>query len=263
MKHISCLGIPYDQNGSFLRGPALAPDLIWQAFNSPSANTFNEQFEDLADALHYEGCIEIKDFEKDISAGIRHHLNGPNRLISFGGDHSVTYPTLLAYTEKYPKLSILHIDAHPDLYENFEDNPYSHASPFARIMEHNLAQNLTQVGIRTATHHQHEQMIKHQVECIPMNVFKEDQKINLEGPVFISLDIDVLDPAFAPGVSHYEPGGMSTRQLINFLQNQSHLQVIGADLVEYNPTRDINGATAMVAAKLLKELATLILNSND
>jgi agmatinase len=263
MKHISCVGIPHDQNGSFLRGPALAPDLIWQAFNSPSANTFNERYEDMAPSLSYEGCVEINDFEQDITAGIRHHLSGSNGLISFGGDHSVTYPTLLAYAEKYPRLSILHIDAHPDLYENFEGNRYSHASPFARIMEHGLAQNLTQIGIRTATKHQHEQMIKHNVACIPMSDFKEDEKIALDGPVFISLDIDVLDPAFAPGVSHYEPGGMSTRQLINFLQHQSHLQVVGADLVEYNPIRDINGATAMVAAKLLKELATLMLNSHE
>jgi arginase len=263
MKHINCIGIPYDQNGSFLRGPALAPDLIWQAFNSPSANTYNEQHEDMAAFLSYEGCLEINDFEADITRGVRSQLEGSNGLISFGGDHSVTYPTLLAYAEKYPQLSILHIDAHPDLYEDFEGNPYSHASPFARIMENGLAQNLTQVGIRTATKHQHEQMVKHKVKCIPMNAFKEDQKIELEGPVFISLDIDVLDPAFAPGVSHYEPGGMSTRELINFLQNQGHLNIIGADLVEYNPTRDINGATAMVAAKLLKELATLMLNSHD
>lgn len=263
MKHINCLGIPYDQNGSFLRGPALAPDLIWQAFNSPSANTYNEHFEDMAASLSYIGCLEIRDFEKDITSGVRKHISGENGVISLGGDHSVTYPTLLAYAEKHPKLSILHIDAHPDLYENFEGNPYSHASPFARIMERGLAQNLTQVGIRTATKHQHEQMTKHNVMCIPMNAFRADQKIELDGPVFISLDIDALDPAFAPGVSHYEPGGMSTRELINFLQNQSHLNIIGADLVEYNPTRDINGATAMVAAKLLKELATLILKNHD
>ncbi len=262
MKHIKCLGIPYDQNGSFLRGPALAPDLIWQAFNSPSANTYNEQHEDLATFLSYEGSLNIQNFEQDITSGVRKCISVENGLISFGGDHSVTYPTLLAYAEKYPQLSILHIDAHPDLYENFEDNPYSHASPFARIMEKGLAQHLTQVGIRTTTKHQHEQMARHKVECIPMNAFKEDQKIRLDGPVFISLDIDALDPAFAPGVSHYEPGGLSTRQLINFLQNQSHLNIIGADLVEYNPTRDINGATAMVAAKLLKELATLMLNSH-
>ncbi len=262
-RQINLLGLPYDQNGSYLRGPALAPDLIWQAFNSPSANTYNEQFEDLASFLSYDGSITIENFEKDIRDGIKKTLNRGQPLISLGGDHSVTYPTLLAHATKYPELSILHIDAHPDLYEDFEGNHYSHASPFARIMEAQLAQKLVQVGIRTATRHQHEQMKRYDVECIFMNQFQATQKIELKGPVFISLDIDVLDPAFAPGVSHYEPGGMSTRQLINFLQNQGHLNIIGADLVEYNPTRDVNGATAMVAAKLLKELATLILKSNE
>ena len=189
-------------------------------------------------------------------------LDTGQALISLGGDHSVTYPTLLAYADKYPELSILHIDAHPDLYENFENNPYSHASPFARILEKKLVNKLVQVGIRTATDHQHQQMQRYDVDCIFMNQFRDDLKIQLEGPVFISLDIDVLDPAYAPGVSHYEPGGMTTRQLINFLQNQEHLNIIGADLVEYNPTRDFNNATAMVAAKLLKEMATLILNKN-
>ncbi|MEM8894415.1 MAG: agmatinase [Bacteroidota bacterium] len=259
---INILGLPYDQNGSYLRGPALAPDLIWQAFNSPSANTYNEQFEDLAASLTYHGYLGIDDFENDINAGVTQYLDKGQPLISLGGDHSVTYPTLLAYAKKYPQLSILHIDAHPDLYENFEDNHYSHASPFARIMENKLAQKLVQVGIRTATDHQHQQMQRYGVDYIFMNQFQEDQKMQLDGPVFISLDIDVLDPAFAPGVSHYEPGGMSTRQLINFLQHQSHLNIIGADLVEYNPTRDFNNATAMVAAKLLKELATLILKNN-
>lgn len=260
MKQITCLGIPFDQNGSYLRGPALAPDLIWQAFQSPSANTFNERFEDLSSVLSYAGCLKVHDFEKDIYKGVLDQLSGPQGLISIGGDHSVTYPTLLAYAQKYPQLSILHIDAHPDIYENFEDNPYSHASPFARIMEKGLAQQLTQVGIRTATKHQHEQMLRYNVDCIPMNAFNADQKIDLEGPVFISLDIDALDPAYAPGVSHHEPGGMSTRELINFLQRQSHLHIVGADLVEYNPIRDVNGTTAMVAAKLLKELATLMLD---
>ena len=86
-------------------------------------------------------------------------------------------------------------------------------------------------------------------------------KPELSGPVYISFDLDALDPAFAPGVSHFEPGGLSVRDVLDII-HQIEAPIIGADIVEYNPTNDINGMTAMVAAKLVKEIAGMILKTN-
>ncbi len=176
--------------------------------------------------------------------------------MSIGGDHSVSYPIIEAHAQKYPNLHVLHFDAHGDIYENFDDNPYSHASPFARILEKKLISSLTQVGLRTLNTHQREQINKYGIQVIEMKDFSMDFLNKLSGPLYISLDIDVLDPAFAPGVSHHEPGGMSVRELISCLQG-INVEVVGADLVEYNPLRDINNQTAMVGYKLMKELLGL------
>ena len=158
----------------------------------------------------------------------------------------------------YKKLNILHFDAHPDLYQNFENNPYSHASPFARIMENNLAESLIQIGIRTMNSHQKLQAEKYNVEVVTMSKFSSNIKINFDGPIYISIDMDALDPAYAPGVSHPEPGGLSTRDILHIISSLKG-KVVGGDIVEYNPKRDIHNLTAVTASKLLKELMGKIL----
>jgi agmatinase len=176
------------------------------------------------------------------------------RPISLGGDHAITYPVVKAFAKKYPRLSILHFDAHPDIYDEFQGNRFSHACPFARIMEEGLLERLVQVGIRTAAGHQREQIERFGVEVVEMKDFRDDLTIEFDSPVYISFDIDGLDPAYAPGVSHREPGGMSTRQALNVIQRLK-ADIAGADIVEFNPRMDSTGLTAMVCAKLLKEIA--------
>jgi arginase family enzyme len=124
-------------------------------------------------------------------------------------------------------------------------------------MENGLANRLIQVGIRTMNAHCRAQTARFGVEVIEMKDFAADRVPIPDAPLYISIDLDALDPAFAPGVSHHEPGGLSTRELISVLQRLRG-PVIGADIVEYNPTRDTNGMTATVAAKLVKEVASLI-----
>jgi len=170
-----------------------------------------------------------------------------------GGDHAISYPVISAMTDIHQDLHVLHIDAHGDLYENFDDNPFSHASPFARILEDGKIKKLTQVGIRTLSTHQREQAAKYNVEIIEMKDFHTNFIKTLGFPLYISLDIDGIDPAYAPGVSHHEPGGLSTRQVINIIQQISSV-VVGCDIVEYNPTRDHHDMTAMLCYKLMKEL---------
>jgi arginase len=149
------------------------------------------------------------------------------------------------------------VDAHPDLYDEFDGDRFSHACPFARIMEEGLADRLVQVGIRTATGHQRAQARRFGVEVIEMRQVRDDLRIALDTPVYISIDMDALDPAFAPGVSHREPGGMSVRQLVSLIQS-IEAPVVAADLVELNPRNDAGGGSATVAGKVLRELLGLM-----
>ena len=159
-------------------------------------------------------------------------------------------------------LTVLHIDAHPDLYEDYEGDRSSHACPFARAMEEGLATRLVQVGIRTMNGHQREQAARYGTEVIDMRAWSSGARFTLDGPVYLSLDVDAIDPAFAPGVSHREPGGLTVREVIGIIQS-IRAPLIGADVVELNPSRDIEGMTATVCAKLVKEIVGVMIETND
>jgi len=252
------LGIPLDHNSSFLRGPAEAPLRIREALRSDAWNSWSETRVDLGASGAYEDAGDLCDMEatdafERIARAIQQILEQKKRPLSLGGDHSVTHPILSALGRLIPGVTLVHFDAHPDLYANYENNPHSHASPFARIMEKGLVRRLVQIGIRTLNAHQHEQAEKFGVEIYPMNRLPNFAKLQLTGPVYVSFDMDVLEPGLAPGISHWEPGGMTTRQAIDYLQALPG-PIVGADVVEFNPARDSSGMTAMVAAKIVKEL---------
>jgi arginase family enzyme len=120
-------------------------------------------------------------------------------------------------------------------------------------MESGLAKRLVQVGIRAMNGHQREQARRFGVELVEMRGLPAYAKLKAAGPIYVSFDIDVLDPAFAPGVSHREPGGMSVREAITHL-HAIEGDIVGADVVEYNPVRDLADMTATVAAKIVKEI---------
>lgn len=260
MEKIALQGICYDAGSSYLRGPAQAPPLIRSAYCSPSSNFYAEDGLEVHPGIFRDSEDHSMTDYLSIEAITRQTLGNKMPLISLGGDHSISYPILKAIHSIYGPLQLLHIDAHADLYEEFDGNPYSHACPFARIMEDGLASKLVQLGIRTLNRHQQEQADRYGVEQYGAGELPSFSELGLSGPLYISLDLDALDPAYAPGVSHMEPGGFSSRQIINLLQ-QVDAPVVGADLVEYNPERDINGMTAMVAAKLFKELAAAIVRN--
>lgn len=256
------IGIPYDAGSSYLRGAAAAPLLIRRALASPSSNSWSESLRDLdpEGALGDAGDLDLsRDNPRQvIEDGARNVIAQGRRPLCLGGDHSISYPLLRAFRSAYPRLTVLHIDAHADLYDELGGDRYSHACPFARVMEERLADRLVQVGIRTLNQHQHAQAERFGVEVIDMRSWVAGTRPQVSGPVYVSLDLDALDPAFAPGVSHWEPGGLTVREVITLVQGIRG-QVVGADLVEYNPSRDPTGVTASVAAKLVKELASRML----
>jgi agmatinase len=256
------LGIPLDVNSSYLRGPSQAPGKIREVWRSDASNKWSEWGVDVgaAGAFRDAGDLKLHDSREmvgedfvEIERAVGELLEKGERPISLGGDHSVTYPVLRAFAQHYPELTIVHFDAHPDLYDEFEGSRVSHACPFARIMEERLAKRLVQIGIRTLNRHQREQAEKFGVEMVQMRELPAYDRLEIHGPVYISFDIDVLDPAFAPGISHREPGGMTVREAIAHL-HAIEGTIVGADIVEYNPEQDVAGMTGVVAAKILKEI---------
>jgi len=259
MKKILIQGISYDEKSSYLKGTSLAPPIIRDKFWSKSSNTFSESHIDIGKYIDDAGDKTINEYF-EIEKITSKYLAANNRIITLGGDHSITYPIIKAYSKFYNSFDILQIDAHPDLYEELDNDIYSHACPFARILDEKLIGKLFQVGVRTWTAHQLEQAHKYKVAICEMKNFSLKDIAGLRNDVYISLDIDAFDPAFAPGVSHHEPGGLTSRQGIDIIQSIK-TRIIGADIVEFNPNRDVQGITATLAAKMMKEiLSQMVLN---
>jgi arginase len=260
------VGVGYDENSSFMQGPASAPSKIREMLHCGSANlcaengidlTEHPQFKDLGDIR----TDEVVDVFNEIEDTVRMLVEKGLYVLALGGDHSITFPVVRGYRHQHNRLNILHLDAHPDLYDEYDGNRNSNACPFARIMEEGLADRLVQVGIRTRNPHQAAQAERFGVEMMEMRNWNPQTGIDFNGPVYLSLDIDVLDPGFAPGVSHHEPGGMSPRDVLNIIQGLK-VPIVGADIVELNPKRDHTGVSAMVAAKFLKEIAGKMIELN-
>jgi len=255
---VAILGVPWDRHSSLLRGPAAAPGRIREALASGSSNLWTEAGVDLGSADVWDvgdvrvepGSEALQNIERRIGA----IADRGARPLSLGGDHAVTYPLVRGFARGRGGLTILHLDAHADLYDEFEGDRLSHACPFARIMEEGLASRLVQAGVRTLTDHQRAQGRRFGAEILEMHTWDGATLPALAGDIYLSLDLDVLDPAFAPGVSHHEPGGMATRDLIRLIQSLTG-RLVGADIVELNPLRDLVGSTTMLAAKLVKEIA--------
>lgn len=257
---ITLLGLPWDGSSSYERGAAEAPPRIRAALHSPSSNSFNERGDDVLspDVMVDGGDVALTDDAAEarerIERAVGEILASSSKPLLLGGDHSVTYPILRAFREHGP-LTVLHFDAHGDIYDHFEGDRYSHACPFARVMEEKLATRLIQVGLRTLTPHQRSQSKKLGTEVYGADRWREAIPVvtAVKSAVYVSLDLDVLEPMIAPGLSHPEPGGLMVRDVLDVL-SALQTSVVGADVVEYNPRNDLRDLAARVAAKFVKEL---------
>ncbi|MBA3896785.1 MAG: agmatinase [Sphingomonadaceae bacterium] len=255
------IGAPTDIHSSFLRGPAAAPSAIRAALASEHGNAAAESGIELGIDVMLDdaGDLPLTEGPGDdalIEAAVAKAAGEGTLPLVLGGDHSISVPVVAALAALHGPLDILHFDAHPDLYDNFGGDPRSHASPFARVMEAGHARRLVQIGIRTMNRHCREQAARFGVEAIEMRDFTVGRVPELAGPLYLSIDIDGFDPACAPGVSHPEPGGLTVREVLAALERQT-APLVGADIVELNPSRDPSGITAILAAKLVKEIASL------
>jgi len=264
MTSIAMLGIPLDANSSHMFGCAAGPAAIRTALRSGSGNNATESGREVVDLLHDQGDIPVSNVRGSttdadaITQAIEEHLRAGHRVLSLGGDHSITYPILRAFAHSFTDLAVVHIDAHPDLYDDLDGNALSHASPFARAMEAKCMTRLVQLGVRTANAHQREQAARFGVEMVSPRELVNFDAASFTGPIYVSIDLDGLDPSVAPGVSHHEPGGLTFREVLDIIDVLPG-PIVGADVVELNPSRDVVNMTAMVGAKLVKELAGAML----
>ncbi len=263
MPAIRLFGLPTDINSSFERGAARGSAAIRAALCSDRGNRASELGPELGTDIAFtdDGDLPLSEDTVRDDAAIRRHvamLHEDGEVpLALGGDHAVTFPLIEAAANCFGPLNILHFDAHPDLYDDFAGNPRSHASPFARVCEAGHAKRLVQVGIRTLTRHCRDQAQRFGVEIIPMTDFTPDYVPILSGPLYISIDLDGIDPSEAPGVAHPEPGGLTVREVLAVLHKQT-APIVGADIVEHHPGRDLGGVTAILGAKLVRELAALM-----
>jgi len=256
---VALLGVPFDEKSSYLRGAALGPQAIRAASTSKAINAWTEYGVDLekettwVDLGDVDVTGEFFEVFSRIETSVLDILERNAIPVVIGGDHSITYPIVKAFAKKFDSLDVLHFDAHPDLYDELYGDRYSHACPFARIAQERLVQNIVQVGLRAVTGEHREKARIHDIQMIEMKDIQDIPVLRFSNPLYISFDIDALDPAFAPGVSHHEPGGLSTRQAIKII-HALEAEIVGMDVVEVNPQQDQNGITAAAAVKIIMEI---------
>ena len=260
------IGVPFDSTTSYHSGARLGPIVVREAsFGFEKYNTiFNKEltaeFYDFGDVNVIPGnceatCAIVEDTVNEIM-----DLN--LKPIIIGGEHSASIGAIKALSEKHEKLTVIHLDAHRDLAFDFIGEKYSHATVMRRA--HEMGVNLVQIGIRSSSAAEEDyvkstyniQTFKNKDVHKHMDAL-EYYITNIDGPIYISIDMDVVDPAIAPSVGNPTPGGLFISEVENILENLCHKNVVGLDVVE-TATDRLGENTAVVAAKIIYDFLTLI-----
>lgn len=262
---IAVWGVPMDFTASWRPGSRFAYDSI--KLVSHGLELYSPYFDRSLENVAFEDAGDAKLIWGNVSSSLdaireqaEEILNTGKKLISIGGDHLVTYPLIQATKKKYPNLAVVHFDAHTDLRETFLGDKLSHATVLRHVANEVGSKSLAQIGIRSG---EREEFIwgrenthffpDREWEIIPAT--KEVVKLFAGRPTYITLDIDVLDPAYAPGTGTPEPGGCTSKELFKALYLLlENLNVIGADIVEIAPDYDSTERTAFMGAKILREM---------
>jgi agmatinase len=275
--NLAVVGIPWDISSSYRLGSAKAPSKIRAATTGELYNPYTEKGLNIQHKWKIFDCGDVKistKKESEVKELLFKTINPLSKEIKnflfLGGDHLSTYFSVCALTKikafSDKKIGILYLDSHPDLYNDYKGNPYSHACVLRRIIEESPInpEDICQVGIRAATPEQidygekngismitTEKILNNGIKSISNEVMESfDNSVDI---IYLSIDLDVLDPAFVPGVGNPEPGGLSTAQLIQIIKNIQPLPIFSFDIVELNPTYDYDQIGAFAAAKIIKE----------
>ena len=254
------LGCPFDGTASFRPGARFGPSAIRRA--SWGIETYSPYVKrDLSQLrLHDMGDLELPLGEKDVSLSIireavRRILSAKKFPILLGGDHLISLPAVEEVLKAYPRLQIVHIDAHTDLREEYLGEILSHSTVMRKVVDRIGKGRLSQIGIRSGTKEEFAlaQKMKSIVPADPTSIRAMVKHIGKQ-PVYLSLDLDVMDPGLLPGVGTPEPGGLTFQGLISILEELRRLPVIGFDLVELTPDYDPTQISSVTASVILREM---------
>ena len=263
-------GIPFDSTHSFKPGCRFGPDSIRESFNNievfhPELNVDLESLhiEDLGNIQHTVVGSVMADMVKKITTEL---VAKNKQLFILGGEHSITYP---AYTSFPKDTAYVVFDAHYDLRDEFADTKLSHASYLRRVIEQRGSENVLHVGARAFDSKEYEFLTEHRIKTISDRDIRSGNGPSLlkdylstVDTIYSSFDLDVLDPAYAPGVGNPEAVGITSRELFDMIYTFVDTKVTGVDVVELNPYFD-NGSTAAVAAKIISTMIAINVSQNN
>lgn len=256
---IVMVGLPFDGTCSYRPGSRFAPERLRLA--SWGLEDYSPVFDRHLDDVKFfdAGELEFPLGNTMASLGliednVRQIYSDGKKFLGIGGEHLVTYPSVKACIEKYPDLKIVHFDAHTDLREDYLGEKFSHASVMRRIGELTGFQNIRQVGIRSGLKEEFDIMKEYGTlihSYSELDVFK-GQKI------FLTIDIDVLDPSVMPGTGTPEAGGMSYKELNGWIQYLKDFDIVGADVVELAPDYDKSEVSTAITAKVIRDVLMIL-----
>lgn len=253
-------GVPMDFTTSYRPGTRLGPQRIREA--SYGLETYSPQQDaDLEEASYHDwGDVILPLGNAAASIAVIEQAAGmilaDGKIpVAIGGEHLASFPLVKAAVGHHPGLAVLHFDAHADLRDSYFGETLSHATVIRRVLEVVGAENLYQFGIRSGPREEFA-FARNNTRFFPGEVVAPLRRVlpELEGrPVYVTLDIDVVDPAYAPGTGTPEPGGVSSAEILEAISLLGRLNVAGFDLVEVSPSADPSERTAILAAKILRE----------
>jgi len=264
---LAFVSLPCDQSSSIRRGSARGPDRIRLAYDGRVYNATTETGVDLSGAVsdigHWESEVTWEATRAAYAGRAAEVLGRGQTLFAAGGDHGVTIPLGAALEVLDEQIHVVQVDAHPDLYPEYRGDRWSHACVASRLLEMNHISTVTQIGIRTLNHAQAEVArrypgrlaIVEARDVAGQSILESGDLPDILRPgarVWLTVDLDAFDPAFAPGVAHPVPGGLTPRQVLELIQ-ESGWNLVGMDVVECLPERDEGDRTAVLAARLLHE----------
>ncbi len=274
---MAVVGVPFDSGTTYRPGARFGPSAIRQA--SRLLRTYHpgldvdpfgaQQVADAADIA--ANPFDIAEAIKQIQAGAAEVLRSAGRLLALGGDHTIALPLLRAVTARVGTVALVHFDAHLDTWDTYFGAPYTHGTPFRRAFEEGLLaeEACIHVGIRGPLYDRRDLVddagfgfgivtsMDLQIDGVGAAVERIRRRVG-DLPVYVSIDVDVLDPAHAPGTGTPEAGGLTSRELLGILRGMDGVPIVGADIVEVSPAYDHAELTSLAASHAAYELLGLM-----
>lgn len=276
-QNLGIIGIPFDGGCTFRTGARFGPEAIRSASTIIRPyNLFHEK--NMFDKFNIYDCGDVNtnpfNIEKTtnmIIEQIDHKFKTFDKFLFFGGDHTISYPLIKSVNKKFGKISMIHFDSHYDTWDSYFGEKITHGTPFKRVFDEDLidVESSMHVGIRGTVNSKEDVLMDKKLGFDTVFCY-EKEEIGIKGivnkivdkigdnRVYISLDIDVVDPAFAPGTGTPECGGFSSSEVISILRGLKNLNVVSADIVEVLPAHDSNNITAHLASTIGNELINIM-----